>query len=85
MTRSEADKLLHQVMWLLADNKQIVVAWMYEEARERIRILSNDDIKTYADFVLQPGRRGRIRLVLHSPYEARAIALLFGILKDINE
>ncbi len=84
LTCAEASRWLHVLKWHLADSGHQAVAAMVEEAEYRLDTLSPAQLREYADLVLVPGKRGRVTLVLHTPYEARAIAMLIGILKSIS-
>lgn len=54
-------------------------------ATYRIKELTSQSIaKEYAEFILPPGKRGRITLVLASPYEARVIALIHALLINME-
>lgn len=85
MTKEEADFLLHHLKFYLADEGFVVCAIEAERTQERIKHLTSQQAKEYANFVLPPGKRGRVRLVLYQPYEARGYVLIAAILKNIEE
>jgi hypothetical protein len=84
MTRKEALQWIQVIKWTLVDSGHTVLAGHYEDAEVRIDRFTVEDFRTYARFYIPEGRAGRIRLVLPPPYEARAIAVLFGILMSID-
>ena len=55
-----------------------------EELHYRLPTLPLDQIPLYADSLVPPGRRGRIKLVLNPPAYARGIALLAWLLRSID-
>ena len=85
MTKDEADFLLHHLKDYLAAEGFIWVAQEIEYAQIKIHYLTAEQCKEYSKFVLPPGKRGRIKLVLSTPYLARSYALLYGILQSIEE
>lgn len=85
MTRNELEKLLHTLMWALDDAGHRAVAWKYEDAYHRILHGDSDEVlQQFADYVLAPGKRGRVQLVLNPPYDARALAVLACLLKNFR-
>lgn len=43
--------------------------------------MNADERRKYADMILPRGRRGRVRLTLLSPFEARALATMATIVR----
>lgn len=85
MTRDELGKLLHTLMWALDDAGHRVAAWQYEDAYGMVcQGHSDENLAKFADYVLAPGKRGRVQLVLDPPYEARAKAVLACLLKNFR-
>jgi hypothetical protein len=88
MTRKEALHWLHKVKWALVDADQTWCAQHVEEVESRIRMpfgLKHEELRSYSEFWIAPGKRGRLTLVLHRPYEARVIAWLVGMLRSIED
>ncbi len=59
----------------------------YEHTATRIRCDKMDAAmcRAFAKLVLPPGRRGRVCLVLDSPYNARALAALAFLLARVED
>lgn len=47
--------------------------------------ITSSQCREYADMVLQPGRHGRVTLILHRPVEARAYVLLRWLLRNVGD
>ncbi len=82
MTRNQLEKLLHTIMWSLNDAGFSMTAGAYQDAYCRASDPNWTDamLAEYAGYVLPPGKRGKVHLVLLPPYEARAIAVLKTLL-----
>lgn len=83
MTRAEILIWLNRIKWLLLDMGFTAAACQYEDAELR---LPGDGFGAagchqYAAYLLPPGRRGRARLALRAPEEARALAVLAGLVR----
>lgn len=87
VTRNEAESWLHTMMWVLADSHHIQAAMEVEEAYNRVSFLrwSTAAFKESSYYYIDRGKRGHVTLVLYPPYEARARALLVGILRSIED
>jgi hypothetical protein len=84
VTRKEADKILHWLQWFLSDKGHMVDAGMVEDSRFVVNRAPIENIRAFAKYVLPPGKRGRIRLCMTSPFLARVRAMHFGILTSIE-
>lgn len=85
MTREELAKLLHKLTWALDDAGHRNLAWMYEDAYVRVAQGYSDEVlRVHADYLLPSGKRGHVRLVLESPYHARATAALVCLLRNFR-
>jgi hypothetical protein len=84
MTRDEAARWLSRMKWIVADAHYTVMAGEIEDAELRLPELTIAEIRQYADYLLPPGKRGRVKIVLRNPYEARALALTAAILRSIT-
>lgn len=85
MTKQEALDWLYLMKWHLSDTGHKGVAYMVADADSALYSMTHGAAKEYARFVLEPGHRGRVTLALSDPYDARAIAMLYGILMSIEE
>ena len=86
MTRDEVIQHLARLKFFLADQGCTALAGVYEDAEVKLHCdkLSPAQCRIYANFLLPPGRLGRITLVLHSPVEARALVLLRWLLRSVT-
>lgn len=86
MTRDEVIQHLASLKFFLADQGCTALAGVYEDAEVTLRRekLSPAQCRIYANFLLPPGRLGRITLVLHRPVEARALILLRWLLRSVK-
>lgn len=86
MTRGEASGRLHWLMWHLSDSGYGSIASIVSDAHLRVDALKwpSSLCSEYAGMLLPPGRRGRARLALLHPYEARALALCAAILRSVE-
>ena len=92
MTRTEAAIVLQKAQLVALGMGMEVMAGKFEDAELRLFLREDvplSEIRAYGDKVLPKGRRGRARLVLHRPEEARAMVFLkavclrqIGIQKD---
>lgn len=90
MKRKEAESWLIQLLWLFTTAKRGNLADLVEEVYNRVSLdtplgLPLHLLHEYSQFIIPAGRRGRTRLVLMSPYEARVRALLVGILWNLDD
>lgn len=88
MTRKEAAKILHWMKVFLEDEGRIVMPGEAEHAKYVVESphVSAADIHRYArEHVLPPGKRGRVRLVLNTPFDARVYAAINGVLLSVKE
>lgn len=86
MTPREASKILAAAKHVMEDMGLRIEASEAERIEAMLWFgLEPDDIKRLADYVLPRGRRGRIRLVLLAPEQARAVALIACVLRSIDE
>ena len=87
MTRAEALKWLHVVKWMLEDSGHRGAAWLVEDVEARISygLKTKELLRGYSEFIIEPGKRGHVTLVLNPPYEARVRAWLVGLLRDIDD
>lgn len=84
LSTPEAHGLLFDLKWLLSDHHEFWLMGMIEDVMVRLPSLSPEERKYYADYILPPGKRGRARLVLSRPYEARVFAYVAAILRSIE-
>lgn len=91
MTLQEALDLLHVAKWLLYDTGFAVQAQSIEDVETKLLLFQmrneapgKETLKQYAALLLPPGRRGRAKLVLRRPEEARALAMTKGILLSVE-
>jgi hypothetical protein len=84
LSREEALKLLHILKWHMNDLGFLVLAGEAEDAEFHVRRLPPEKLIEYSRLILPPGRRGRVTLILAPPYEARARAMLVGILRSVE-
>lgn len=85
MTKDEADFLLHHLKFQLLDGGFKWTAMEVERIQTRIKSLTSEQCKEYATYILPPGKRGRVKLVLSQPFEARGYILMAAILRTIEE
>lgn len=86
MTRKEAEGWLHAMMWLLVDAGHTGVAMEVEDAYNRLYMgMSASVLKRWSYHAVGQGKRGHVTLVLQSPYDARALAMLVGILRSLDD
>lgn len=85
MNRDEVIKYLATLKWFLSDQGYTALAGMYEDAEIKLvwGHLIPAQCHIYANMVLPKGRRGRVRLILHTKMEARALVLLRWLLRSI--
>lgn len=89
MTRDEVLYWLCLARRHLEDAGYKACAYEFENAEARICGFGSlpgftpEQAKGYARLILPPGRRGRVQLVLRRPYEARAKAMLVGLLRAL--
>lgn len=84
MTREEAASLLATMKWVLADDGETLLAGEVEDAELRLPRLGPGLARAYADLIAPRGRRWHVRLVLATPYQARAWVLLAGVLRSVS-
>lgn len=84
VTRPEARVILLDLKELLIDEHETWLAGLVEDVLVRLLSMDREACQAYADFILPRGRRGRVRLTLSRPYEARVFAFLAGILRSIE-
>ena len=87
MTQKEVLRYLHNLKWVLANLDYGHVAGLYEDAELRLcaRRMTPAQCREYANTFCPPGKRGRVRLSLSRPVEARAIVLLRWLLRNITD
>lgn len=85
MTRKEVLLYLHILKWFLADLGYTCVAGNYENAEMKLYAdrITPAQCREYADMILQPGRHGRVTLILRQPTEARALVVLRWLLRNV--
>lgn len=84
MTRKEVLLYLRTLKWFLAD-LGYTCAGDYEDAEMKLYAdrITVAQCQEYADMILQPGRRGRVTLILRPPTEARALVVLRWLLRKV--
>jgi len=84
MTRKEVLLYLHTLKWFLAD-LGYTCAGDYEDAEMKLYAdrITVAQCQEYADMILQPGRHGRVTLILRPPTEARALVVLRWLLRNV--
>jgi hypothetical protein len=85
MTPHEASRILGTAKWVMLDMGMTIEAGEAEDAE--LFLLRNptpEEARTYADFVLPKGRRGRVKLLLCRPEQARAIAFIAAVLRTVE-
>lgn len=86
MSRKEALYWLHLMKWWLVDNNFTATAVQVENVESRLfEGLTPAQCREFAKMILPPGKRGRCWLVLVDPVEARALAMLVGILQSVED
>lgn len=87
MTRAEALKVVHWIRWHFNDRGCLLLESLAEDCESRLASgFSPEDFKAWAAILLlPPGKRGRVRLVLHHPYQARALALLNAVVCSVPD
>lgn len=87
MDRAEVLSWLRALKWHLVDAGHVSTAQEVEDVELRVDLgASPASMREYGQrFVLPRGRRGRVRLLLHSPVTARALALLCGVLRSFED
>lgn len=85
MTRKEVLRYLHILKWFLADHSYGYVAGSYEDVEMKLCAdrITPAQCREYADMILQPGRHGRVTLILQRPVEARALVVLRWLLRNV--
>jgi len=83
MTPREVQSLLFNLKWAVGDAGYSLQAGVIEDAEMLfLHGITVEQTRTYADILLPPGKKGRVRLVLSRPYEARVYAFLVGLLRS---
>lgn len=84
MTRKEVLLYLRTLKWFLAD-LGYTCAGDYEDAEMKLYAdgITVAQCQEYADMILQPGRHGRVTLILRQPTEARALVVLRWLLRNV--
>lgn len=88
MTRAEAVALLGRAKWIMSDMQLSIEAGEAEHAE--LLLLGSPhitltEIRALADYVLPPGKRGHVWLVLLQPPQARAKAFTAAVLRAIEK
>jgi hypothetical protein len=84
MTPAEASRILCKAKWVMLDMGMPMEAHEAEQAELRCLRFSVEDLHAYSHFVLPKGRRGRVRLLLCRPEQARAIAFIAAVLRSVE-
>lgn len=87
MTRDEACDWLFKAKWVLVGMGYSLIAADVEQAEILVyqRRVTVVNLREHADYLVAPGRRGRITLVLHRPVEARALAFAAAVLRAVED
>lgn len=85
MTRKEVLCYLHILKFFLSDLDYGCVAGDFEAAELKLFAdhITPAQCREYADMILQPGRHGRVTLILRQPAEARALVVLRWLLRNV--
>lgn len=74
---------LDTIRRVLLDAGYTAMAMQAEDIAIRLSLgMSAEERRRYADMILPRGHRGRVRLALLSPFEARALALMAAIVRS---
>lgn len=85
MTLTEARMILGEAVDVLCGMGLIGAAVDAERAQMMLyEIARPERALEYADLVLPPGYRGRVKLTLHGREHARALAFIAGVLRSIE-
>lgn len=86
MTIPELVELIAPAKWWLLDNGYEIRAGTYERAEMSLAcgVWDKKTLLEFSRLVLPPGRRGRVRLCLNPPVEARAIAALAFLIRNVE-
>jgi hypothetical protein len=83
MTPREVQSLLFNLKWAVEDAGYSQLAGGIEDVEMLFMYgITVEQTREYADLLLPPGKKGRVRLVLSRPYEARVYAFLVGLLRS---
>jgi hypothetical protein len=84
MTRQEITRWLFAMKRILADNGHTTMAGVAEDAEMRVERFTVERCHEYARLILPSGKMGHIMLVLRKPYDARALAMIYGLLMSAD-
>lgn len=87
MTREEATAWAEATKWIAYDLGHRHAAGVLEDVEVFLactRALTREMCRQRADFIVAPGRRGRITLVLEPPGSARALAFAAALLREVE-
>ncbi len=86
MTTNEAADLLEKAKFVLSDMGLDYAAGEAERYETDLRSpwANAETAHAWANYVLPPGRRGRVTLCLNRPETARALAFIAGVLRTIE-
>lgn len=85
-SKKDVLQFIRQLSFVLADARYISLAQDYEHTVAMLSYahISPAKCREYADFIVAPGMRGHVTLVLAPPEVARAIALLAWLVRSID-